>query len=933
MVVSEVCAVGFSSVLKRFLPLLMLTVCSMQSISAQCPWVYDIAISGGADSSICVPDIIQMSAKVDYIPAGAEVRWYSGATPGFNPLAGQGTQLASTTLLPLNFPLACPTVCPDLQLLYSGPCTTSGAPFKNEYVVISSGGGFYASDLRLELDAKANPDNEQVNNSIELGANPCQIKIPDAALINQLRTGTCNPSNLIPAGPGDYIPPGSFVVFFLHSDIGDNIEFSDYCASGKPIYILQNACERTLPAFSYNSTCTGNDRFVYQSISLKGCPSCFDELNYDLCGYPMFQSTYVVDNNRPLSSNSNGGVQSLTDCRKPPIAAFYQPDTTLQLEVFLDDINDPLCGTTLYYKAVVLPNEPGCPNVTTSAFPLKVECPFFSVGNFTDTVCSGTPLSIALSGPPNAVYSWLVDAPISITGLSSNQLQTTQILQTPVSSAPSPVTVVFEVGIVSGECVSEKEKVSIVVLPLLQAEISGALQVCEGQSTTLSVEAGGAAVLWSTGSSASSISVSSSGDYSVIVSNNKCSARDTVTVEVVEQIIPVISGDTLLCPGGTATLTGPEGYDAYLWSTGEVDRSIVVNAASVYTLEVKLGDCSGAGTIEVKEVGLVEVEADITAPGCNGANNGSIILQTTAPDNLIFWQDGQTGKQLDNLAPGAYVYTITLNSVCKITDTVVVPLSAEILPVLEVLGVGCNVGELGSIKVVTVQNATEPILYALNGAAFSPTNIFETLGAGTYSLQIRDAAGCEADTLIEIISGTPLTVTLPDTLYLSVGESLVLDPSITGAQGQTTYRWSPSEGLSCADCLQPSVSATQSRAYQLYAESEAGCRDSALVYILLQPPQAVYVPQAFSPNGDGLNDRLQVLSSSAGVEILSFQVFNRWGTLVFETKGSSYGGIRASWDGTFSGKPAPVDTYIYVVEVKFPGEDLRKIKGAVLLIR
>jgi gliding motility-associated-like protein len=898
----------------------------------QCPKVYDVSIEGGADTSICVPDIIQLSVKVDYIPSGAEVRWYSGATPGFNPLAGQGTQLASTTLLPLNFPLACPTVCPDLQLLYSGPCTTSGAPFKNEYVVISSGGGFFASDLRLELDAKANPDNEAANNSIGIGTNPCQIKTPDAGLINQLRTGTCNPSNLIPAGPGDYIPPGALVVLFLHSDIGNNIEFSEYCAAGKPIYILQNACERTLPAFSYNSTCTGNDRFVYQSISLKGCPSCFDELNYDLCGYPLFQSTYVVDNNRPLSSNANGGVQGLTNCSIPPIAAFSQPDTLLQIEVFLDDINDPLCGTTSYYKAVIIPAEATCPNVTTAAFPLKVECPFFGINTFTDTVCSGSPLSISLTGPPNARYTWQVDASLNVEGLSSDTAQINVITQTPIVKTDLPERIRYDISLVAGECASVVEEVEIVVLPPLNAEILGPTQFCKGQSATLTVNPGAAQVRWSTGESTSSILVNAPGQYIVTLSNGKCQSSDTIDISEVDALAPEISGDSLICGNGSALLNGPDGFDSYLWSTGSTSQDIEVGTAGSYTLEVSLGDCKGSGTFEVRLQPEIIVTSEITPPTCT-QQGGSISLQVDVTETAIQWSNGQSGKVLTDLPSGEYIYNLALSSSCKVSDTLIMPAPLTLLPEIVITGAGCITGQNGSIEVRSVANSTGTVQYAFNGGSLSSINEWDNLLPGNYTIYTEDAAGCRKDTSVTIQQGAPLKTSLPDTIFVTTGSAITLSPEITGSSGTMNYTWSPADGLTCSNCLAPALSATENKAYTFLAEDDRGCRDSAVVFIKLEPQAFAYLPQAFSPNGDGINDRAGVLTSFENTRIIRLQIFNRFGEKVFEASSFEPGDIRGSWDGNFGGSPAPNDSYTYYMEVNFNNRFRKEVAGSILLIR
>jgi gliding motility-associated-like protein len=900
---------------------------------AQCPKVNDIRIEGREDSSICVPDLIQLSVDLDYLPSGAEVQWYSSTTPNFNPLLGQGDLLEVEMISGINFPVNCPTVCPSLKLLYTEPCNSLGNSYENEFVVIASGGGFYASNLRLEFDSKTNPSFEAVNKNIEIGSDFCQIQQPNPALISQLRKGACNSSNLIPAGPGDYIPPGAIVIFFLSSDVGNNFNISDYCTADEPIYILQNACTRNRSAFMTNGTCTGVNRFMYQSISLKGCSPCFDELNYDLCGFPDSVSSYVISVDKPLSSNNNGGVISSNNCKIPSKDKFFIPDTTVSLDVFLSDINDPLCGQTIYYKVVLKPNDGICNSVVSKVFPLKVECPLFNIANVSDSVCSGSPLNISLNAPPNAVFSWIVNAPIEVSGLESKQEQTSQIIQTPILDKDEAVEVLYEISIISGSCVSDQETAKIIIVPSIQSEISGNLQLCKGQSTELSVEPTNNYILWSTGEKINKISVNQAGTYSVLIKNNLCSFSDTVIVKEVDQIVPEIIGDSIVCNNGNINLSTLENYDSYLWSNGDTSKGISINNSGLYSVEVSIGDCKGSGEFTIKEFSELPVNAEIKQVTCNQSDDGSIVLEVNVPDNLVIWQDGEIGKVRNNLSTGFYIYTISSSSTCFKTDTITVERTPALLPNIEVVGLGCIDSEIGSVKVLNVENAVLPIQFSFDGSAFSSINEWKDLQKGNYLLSVKDSLGCTIDTNLSIVESIPLAIILADTVFLVFGSNTILKPIINGESGEMTYLWIPAEGLSCSDCLNPIVESLENIEYQFTAINNGGCRDSVKVFVKLEPKLSINIPQIFSPNGDGLNDRLQILSSSENLMILRFSIFNRWGEKIFSNENFKIEDPKAIWDGTISGKPAPTDSYLYEVGYQSSDDSVSNVSGVVILIR
>lgn len=147
------------------------------------------------------------------------------------------------------------------------------------------------------------------------------------------------------------------------------------------------------------------------------------------------------------------------------------------------------------------------------------------------------------------------------------------------------------------------------------------------------------------------------------------------------------------------------------------------------------------------------------------------------------------------------------------------------------------------------------------------------------------------------------------------------------ATGGTTYIWSPAAPLNFSDIANPLATLDHDQLFHVIVIDKAGCIGSDDVFIQVYPGPAYHVPNAFSPNGDGLNDIFRVIP--AGIAYTEwFRIFNRYGEMIFETNQWLKG-----WDGTFQGKKQPMGTYVWVL--KGVDKNGRKIemKGTVVIVQ
>jgi gliding motility-associated-like protein len=133
------------------------------------------------------------------------------------------------------------------------------------------------------------------------------------------------------------------------------------------------------------------------------------------------------------------------------------------------------------------------------------------------------------------------------------------------------------------------------------------------------------------------------------------------------------------------------------------------------------------------------------------------------------------------------------------------------------------------------------------------------------------------------------------------------DPTPLLATGGQTYRWSPAFGLSDPTIPNPIATLDQDMEYVVSAETPPGCVSTDTIKITVFRDIDIYVPTVFTPNGDGVNDRLRVIP--VGMTLQFFKLYDRWGKLIYQTTQHKDG-----WDGTLIGKPAPPGTYVWQVQ-------------------
>ncbi len=348
-----------------------------------------------------------------------------------------------------------------------------------------------------------------------------------------------------------------------------------------------------------------------------------------------------------------------------------------------------------------------------------------------------------------------------------------------------------------------------------------------------------------------------------------------------------------------------------------------VDAGGTYTYQITNACGNSSATVDVT-VNPAE-DASFSYPSgtyCSGdANPVPTITGTTGGSFTISGSgsiNASTGE-INLAASGAGNFTVTYSTTgpCPDVSTVSVTIAAQANATILPAGPFCEYD--GSVILQAVESGG-----TWSGPGVDPnTGEFDpaTAGVGTSTITYTIPGPCgDAQTLDIDVYATPTVSTLPDT-SIQLGSSI----DLTSTSSASSYVWSPNIWLDCNDCLSPTSTPEDNITYSITVE-ENGCTATDYVVITVLYDPVIFIPNIFSPNGDGNNDVLYV--RGRGVKSLIFYVYDRWGEKVFESTELEFG-----WDGNFRGKPMNPAVFVYYVEATFKDGSSQTLKGDVTLIR
>lgn len=471
---------------------------------------------------------------------------------------------------------------------------------------------------------------------------------------------------------------------------------------------------------------------------------------------------------------------------------------------------------------------------------------------------------------------------------------------------------------------------------------------------------------WSNNTFQKDLLNATAGSYWVTVSdNNNCSVSRNFTLAEPTSLalqLQVTDADCFGTATGSvvSTVSGGSPPYTFLWSNNFQGNQLNNVSAGSYTLTVTdANNCTIVQSAAVNQPSEIVISFFVSPISCYGANDGAIAATASGGSlpMLYSWSGGYgNNPSISNLSPGNYTLQVTDSKGCASSKSIQI-VEPSLLSGLRNVSIcqgetffagGAYQNTSGSYfdTLVSAISNCDSILQTILFVADTHQVIFyDTIcfggsylfneqllqSSGTYEAKFQNAFGC--DSLVQlhlmVLPNIQLTV-VPDSLLMEYRERATITTKVNPNAEVVNYLWAPTEGLSCHNCNNPVITADKDVNYTITAFDFFGCSDTSKLKIKLRDPE-FYVPNMFSPNGDGINDLFFVYGKN--IVELKLKIFNRWGEKVFETNDMKIG-----WDGTQNGKELPPDVFVYLVEAKFangvePKSYKLKHKGSLTLVR
>ncbi len=438
--------------------------------------------------------------------------------------------------------------------------------------------------------------------------------------------------------------------------------------------------------------------------------------------------------------------------------------------------------------------------------------------------------------------------------------------------------------------------------------------------------------LWSTGDTGISINFSAPGLYWVQRNNGCSTKRDSFTVTNKNIALQLSLPDVVLCPPAGALVTAPAGPFKYLWSTGDTTVATSINQTGSYSLQ--LTNVCGAKVRDTfrAENALTGINLGPDTLLCN--TPPELLLTLPAGLTNILWSTGQTGSSI--LVQAAGIYSVAAQTPCGILrDTIKIDPCPPEVEVLSLTPDTACAGECIQVE-VTIKNTVTQWDWTFAGgqpdrySGPTPPRICYAV-PGIYPIRLIVGNGANSDTATAqvVVVEQPQPRFRDTALVARYGDFLKL-PACANA---LHIDWYDAAGkLLCADCATLPLEAKEfQQQLTCVVRNTNNCEDSCRYSIRVTDiPTEVWVPGAFTPNGDDLNERIGVMTTNPNVRIDAFRIFDRWGALMWEGKGL----VDEGWDGTYKGTPVTIGAYYWMLQYHVEGAagDFF-LKGDVMLLR
>ncbi|MBI5915580.1 MAG: gliding motility-associated C-terminal domain-containing protein [Bacteroidetes bacterium] len=613
------------------------------------------------------------------------------------------------------------------------------------------------------------------------------------------------------------------------------------------------------------------------------------------------------------------GFLSCTDCPDPIVTAAAAGTFTFNVTV-----TGPTCSFSDSMTLTVLPGE-------APAYQISPD----------QGICVGETVNLGGSATPGVTYTWTSDPP----GFLSSQANP--------SVTPS-ITTVYYLQLTNSTCPFPSfDSVLVTVANLPVVDVANDTLICLGESVVLGTTQPepGVSYVWTNPGTLNNPNIANplatptqTTSYTVTATRLGCSVQAVVNVQVTQIGVEILADDVIpICKGTSVPLAAtafPAGT-AITWSPGDGSLNTTTGpnvvatpqTATFYVASVTVPGCVEMDTVyvgvdslpwamEILPTDTVICQGEqvlLTSPVYEPGDFSQIKFLWTPTDGQLT-PDSFYNMVVQPLQTTVY-QRIATNGFCSDTLTATV----TVFMGNAMLAISNDTTICGNQTVTLFADAGVPGSYTWSngGAGQAVTPDLQT-GINTFTVTFLDECGNSLTDMVEVelLPGIGVTIATnsPDSVYL--GAEITLNSQTT--QPAITYQWSNG---STADTANVTAFNPPSETFAVTVTDDLGCTGMDTITFTVLEPQ-FDIPNAFSPNGDDLNQHFKVVILGENIEVLSSKIWNRWGQMVFEESNGNTG-----WDGTQGGDPAASDVYVYRIVIQLPDGTRFTESGDVTLLR
>ncbi len=447
--------------------------------------------------------------------------------------------------------------------------------------------------------------------------------------------------------------------------------------------------------------------------------------------------------------------------------------------------------------------------------------------------------------------------------------------------------------------------------------------------------------LWSNGADSEDLSGLCSGNYELTITDeNGCALITSFFIDEPLEFIaipdPIQEVSCFEGEDGHAGVLLQNGIAAdYNWVNGETTPEITGLSAGFYDVTVTNTDgCEAYTSVEITQPSApLEVDIDILNEiSCFGETDGVLQAQVSGPWNSLNynWSSGAQTALAENLGAGMYQLNIVNEKGCEASAEFTLQQPAQLIAQISAKDITClDPSNGGEIYIDTVYGGMPGYVFSLDGENFSAFQTFSGLEEGSYEILVQDVSGCELSLDISVLGPPDLFVDLGEDFEISLGETAFIQALSNSTN--LNYSWTHSDTVKTNEIVvTPYVSSLYSVAV---FDTITQCSAEDAVFIWINKDRNIFIPNAFSPNNDGVNDDFGIFSGVGIERIKSFRVFSRAGDLLHERLNAMSNDPFNHWDGKFQGQPLNPGVFVYVAEIEFVDGTTEVFKGEVVLVK